>query len=126
MTLQWKRRLIKEGLTLVVCLGTGFLVPLLLVLLLRVPAEPHQTTGDAYRRFLSYLPPSEWAMFEDRLAAWAFVLGPYVMWQFVRSIIWAVKARHARGPEKGPEKDSGWNGTAVRFGSWRHRDLPRA
>ncbi len=91
MTPQRKRRLAKEGVILVVCLGIGFLLPLLLLLWLGAPAEPHQTIGDAYLTFLSYLPPSDWPAFDDRFIAWAFVLGPYVICQFVRSIIWAVK-----------------------------------
>jgi hypothetical protein len=32
----------------------------------------------------------------NRLFLWAIVLGPYVVYQFARSIIWAVKALHAR------------------------------
>jgi hypothetical protein len=106
MTPHWKRCLAKEWLTLVIGLFAGLLVPLLVRAAVGVFIYIPSTVGRDYREFLGMLFASRGV---DRRFAWAVVLGPYVMYQFWRSIIWAVKTfrgeRAVNATLAGPEPD---------------------
>ncbi len=100
MTPQWKKRLAKEWLTLVICLVIGVLVPPLLALLVAsavgMPADVSWRDGIVeYLDLLAGLFPGSRAPLDERFFTFAIVLGPYVIYQLVRSIIWAVKALRA-------------------------------
>ena len=122
MTLNWKRCLAKEWLTLVIGLFVGLLVPLLVRVVVGVFVYIPSTVGWDYLEFLYILFAShEWKTWPtgyvtsntvslgDRLFAWGVVLAPYAIWQFVRSIIWAVKTlrgeRAVNTTLAGPEPD---------------------
>ncbi len=110
MTPQWRRRLASEGLILVIGLFVGFLaIPLLVFcLLVGFSHAPCLTVHDTYLEFLAITFLSKvpawktdvivrWvpASSSQRLLTWALVLGPYAVYQLVRSIIWVVKALRA-------------------------------
>jgi hypothetical protein len=90
MTPQLKKRLAKEWLTLVICLFIGLLLPLYFMLVR--PSVASDGIGETYLELLSGLFSRRGIAFEERFIAWAVVLGPYLIYQFVRSIIWAVRA----------------------------------
>jgi hypothetical protein len=95
MAPQWKKYLAKEWLTLVICLLVGFLLPLVLILVLDVFASGGgMKIGEGYAEFLSdlFAPKGTRSSGPGRLLATVFVLGPYAIYQFGRSIAWAVKA----------------------------------
>ncbi len=99
MTSRWKKCLAKEWLTLVICLLVGFLVPLLLVLAVSIydTGGGLAAIGRGYGEFLSDLFAAQGtrSVGPGRLLARVFVLGPYLIYQLARSILWAVKALRA-------------------------------
>jgi hypothetical protein len=105
MTSQWKRRLAGEGLILIIGVAVGILlVPLVFVF--RGSSLP---IGELYLGLLSVMFRGKSPVFKstalvswqsvsagDVFWAWAYVLAPYAVYQFVRSIVWAVKTCNPR------------------------------
>jgi uncharacterized BrkB/YihY/UPF0761 family membrane protein len=90
MAEKWKSIVAKEWLTLVICLFIGLLLPLLFRVVVGVFVYIPSTVGEDCLDFLDALLSSKL-----RVQLWAIVLVPYAIYQFVRSIIWAVKALRA-------------------------------
>jgi hypothetical protein len=90
MTSTTKRRIAREWLYLLACILFGLTVmPFLLFLILIVFFFPdqHGTLAEFFRGFCSALAGKE----KEAFVAWLIAAGPYVLFQLVRSVIWAWK-----------------------------------
>jgi hypothetical protein len=80
-----KKRVAKEWLYFLGCLLFGLLVlPLLMFVLFGTFA--HKSITEFFSEFFSALTGGR-----DALITWLFVLAPYLLFQLVRSVIWAYK-----------------------------------
>jgi hypothetical protein len=86
-----KKRAAKEWLYFLACALIGLLVlPILLfILALFVSPARHGTLAELFGILYSGLFSSNR---NDKLISWLFVVGPYLLCQLIRSVIWALKA----------------------------------
>ena len=94
-----KKRIAREWLYFVGCLAIGIVaIPFILCLIFSPFGE--EGFGEVYGGFYSNLWKSllggEDVAVEDFAVAWLFVLGPYLLVQLLRSLVWAWKTVRTR------------------------------
>ena len=79
-----KKKLAKEWLILIGAIIVAFLLPLLIAIIATIIRGKFPPVGEFYGEFFD-------AMFDGDYTTFIAILLPYVLVQFVRSIIWSIK-----------------------------------